>query len=219
MSQLTEQSNEFLSLALLYERNTLARRICHILVVANFFAVIGAITLGVSLWLLFSDQEQYVYFVTDNQGKVLTETPVSVPLYSNKEVLDFAVSATETATSYDHLNYRAELSKIREYFSDFAAKNYMNALEESNNMRTILQEKMILSGKVTGQPTQFSTRNIGENFVWDMSLPIKIDYLSQKRGFEQQLNAQVTVARVPRSRASSGIQVVQFILSPRGSAN
>lgn len=187
------------------------RKLSGLLVVA----FIANILLVLSALYVYTHRPEPQYFATDQSGRITKLHPLSEPVFSTSAVLQWANEAAVSAYTYNFVNYRKQLQKASDYFTPEGWKNFEAALQSSNNLKSVIQKKLVVSAVATGAPIIQQRGIISDRYAWKLQLPILVTYQSSSSQFQQALTITMIVTRVPVLNDPKGIAISQFIASAR----
>lgn len=215
-SQVEHHSDDDTSgLAIVMNRNNFYRdnfrRLSGLLVLT----FIANLVLAFLLIFIYTHRPSPQYFATDETGRITKLHPLSAPVFSTSAVLQWSNEAAVAAYTYNFVNYRQQLQKASNYFTPTGWENFERALQSSNNLKTVLERKLVVSAVATGAPIIQQRGAIAGRYAWKLQLPILVTYQSASSNYQQALTITMIVTRVPVLNDPKGIAISQFIASPR----
>ena len=203
------------SLEFIFSRNEFYKTAHHRVLVTTIVSLIFNVAMTTILLWLWMEKISPVYFPTDPNGRLLRELPLSEPIFSDAEVQRFAIKAAKAVTSFDYLNYRRDLQGARKYFTDKGFDNYIKALDESRNLTTVLDQRLVSRGELVGKVT-LKNSQIGGRHVWFVNVPMNIRYENQALTIIQPLELHLLIGRVPTTVSLQAMQIAQMWIEDRG---
>lgn len=143
------------------------------------------------------------YIPTSNAAAICKVVPVSEPFLTQAEVANFAVDAAVSMYTYDHQNYRKQVTDTTEkYFTPEYRNEYLTAFGDSKNLQVVVENYFVVTATTAGRPAQIvkvGTKSSGAYF-WKVQVPINVYYVSGRKKQEEKLLAEIEVLRTPASR-------------------
>ncbi len=152
------------------------------------------------------------------QPAASTATPqaaVTQPLkpISVQALVDLAKQATLSAFTYDYQNYANKLHETEQFFTNAGWKAYSHALEQSNNIKTVMHGSMIVSAALAGQPRLLRQHFFNGERAWQIQVPVRVLYQGKAQHVQQNLDVEVTIVPVA-DQLNKEIAVEQFVAKP-----
>lgn len=210
------QSYELYSegLSLVFSRNEFYRKAHHRVLTTLLVSLVFNAAMAVIVSWLWAEKIPPVYFPTDPSGGLLKELPLNQPVFSDDEVKNFAIKASKAITSLDYLNYRGDLQGARKYFTDRGFDNYIRALDDSRNLETVLDQRLVSRGELAGK-VNIRNAKAGGRHVWYIDVPMNIRYQNQNLKIVQPVTLHILVGRVPTTVALKAMQIAQIWIADR----
>ncbi len=203
------------ALVAIYLRNSFYRKKCFIALGLWLLSLIAIIFLvSIALYLIRNPTEP-VYFPADRAGRLIAEIPLNRANMSTEAVTAWTANALQRAWSYDFVNYRAQLQSAQQYFTEAGWREYIKALESSNNLLGLTGRKMIAIAKLAG-PLVLERQGLMSNGVmaWKFRARVLMEYLlppyNERSRFANPLNVTVVVRRQDVLQNSDGLGIVQL---------
>lgn len=157
------------------------------------------------------------YFATSADGRIIPLHPLSDPVVTDAELLQWVNEAIISAYSFNFINYRKELQDAAQYFTPEGWAQYQAGLRASRNLETVIAKKMVVSAVATGAP-QITDRGIlNGRYAWRIRMPILATFQSGTEKIQQPLTVNVLVVRVSTLDVPKGIAIAQFYAAERTS--
>lgn len=203
------------AIELVFARNAFYRRM-HFLVLAAF--ALALIVIALLIWCvvyLFKNPVHPLYFPTDNVGRLIKIIPVNTPNMSNDDVLKWTINGVQAAYSFDYINYRSQLQDAQKYFTSYGWRNYMNALNTSNNLLAVTQRKMISTAQIAGPAKLLAEGLLSGAYAWKYEMPVLVTYslppYDEQSKFYNPLIVTVIVQRQQPLQGYQGLGILQII--------
>lgn len=158
------------------------------------------------------------YFATSADGKLLKIDPLSRPGISKQELFQFAIEAATSSYTYDFVNYRNEFEKAREYYTSAGYNKLLKAIEESRNLKAVIERKLVTTARVTGTPQLDAEDPYGlapnGRYYWKLEMPMVVEYGNNNPAnyLRQNLIVKLTIVRVPIWESSRGIGISSIVV-------
>ncbi len=160
------------------------------------------------------------YFATSINGRITPLFPLNEPNQSDSAVLQWANQAAIAAFTYNFVNYRAELQASSGFFTAEGWDQFLNALQQSNNLEAIKAKKLIVSAVATRAPIILQKGILNGRFAWRVQMPLLVTYQSASEFSQQNLVVTMLITRVSTLNSPRGIGIAQFVSGPStGEAN
>jgi len=205
------------AMVLIFSRNAFYKRLHFLALAALVLIWIANIALLFMLNFIWKNPPKPLYFAADNAGRLIQNVPLNTPNMSIEEVKAWVKQAVEASTSYDFINYRAQLQGAQNYFTSFGWSNYMKALSESGNLRALTVRKQIVIGKVFGDMKILAQGILSGTYAWKFQMPLLVTYLTPPydgtAGTQtpNALSVTVIVARRNELEGYKGLGIVQMV--------
>ncbi len=164
---------------------------------------------------LITNRPEPVYFATSNDGKIIKLQPLTEPVISKAELLQWATVAATEANTYGFSDYRKRLEDASVYFTPGGWKEFQAALERSRNLETVISRKLVANAVATGAPIVTDQGVINGRYAWKIQLPLLITYESASTKIRQPVVVTMVVTRVSTLDTPKGIAIAQFYASER----
>jgi intracellular multiplication protein IcmL len=194
-------------------RNNFYRDSYRKVLAAILLLVVANLILGGVIFYMETHRPIPEYFATTAEGKIIPLYPLSRPVLSTPELLQWATVAATTANTFNFVNYRKELQEASVYFTPTGWKEYQDALKGSRNLETVITKKLTVSAVPTGAPIILDQRVINGAYKWKIQLPMLITYESSSTKITQPTLVTMLVTRVSTLEVPKGIAIDAFYMS------
>lgn len=160
---------------------------------------------------LFMKPAEVTYFATNGEGKLLELLPLKQPVQSVNEVLSWSTKAITDAYTFDFVNYRAQLQESRDLFTAEGWKGFQNALNDSGNLRSVVENKFVTTVVPRGAPVVVAEGYRNGSYAWKIEVPIMVTYQSSERRTNQSLLVEAVIVRRSELEHPRGIGIAQII--------
>lgn len=154
------------------------------------------------------------YFATSINGRITPLFPLSEPNQSDSAVLQWANQAAIAAFTYNFVNYRDELQASSGFFTAEGWDQFLNALQQSNNLDAVKAKKLIVSAVATRAPIILQKGVLNGSYSWRVQMPILVTYQSASEFSQQNNVVTMLITRVSTLNSPRGIGISQFVVGP-----
>jgi len=157
------------------------------------------------------------YFATNQDGSLKTYIPLYIPYVDDNTVLAMVKETVAGTFAYDFLNYRSSLQNMRSHFTPDGYQNFIDALEKSENLRTVLEKKFAVAPIFEGEPQILQQQILPatNTYAWRVQVPITLNYVSSQEQKRQPVLVTAVVTRVSSLISESSIAIASLILEDR----
>ena len=142
------------------------------------------------------------------------EIPLSKPNQSDISILTFANRAILSAFSYDYKNHEDALNASSKFFTKKGWKEFLIALENSNNIDVVIKNKLTVSATPIGSPIITNKGILKGVYSWRVVMPVIIKYQNSVESSTSKSSVTILITRTPRKDSSNGIGITQFVAAP-----
>lgn len=154
------------------------------------------------------------YFATSINGRITPLFALNEPNQSDSAVLQWANQAAIAAFTYNFVNYRAELQASSGFFTAEGWTQFLNALQDSNNLEAVKAKKLIVSAVATRAPIILQKGMLNGRYAWRVQMPILVTYQSASEFTQQSSVVTMLITRVSTLNSPRGIGIAQFVVGP-----
>ena len=176
-----------------------------------FFTVFIIIGLAVALIYEVTNPPPPQYFATDAEGRIIHLYPLDEPNLSQGALLQWANVAAVAVFSYDFVNYRENLQDASEFFTPDGWQNFMNALQDNDNLNAVLTKKLVVSAVATAAPVILQEGVLQGRYSWRVQMPMLVTYQSASQVTQQNLTVTMLITRISTLNSEKGIGIAQFV--------
>lgn len=180
-------------------------------------ALVLNILLASVLGYIIANPPEPKYFATSINGRIVPLVPLNLPNQSDPAVLQWANQAAIAAFSYNFVNYRDELQASSGFFTAEGWDQFLNALQQSNNLDAVKAKKLIVSAVATRAPIILQKGLLNGVYSWRVQMPILVTYQSASEFTQQNNVVTMLIMRVSTLNSPRGIGISQFVVGPAGS--
>lgn len=190
----------------------------------NYRKVVGVLLFAILIIFMLSGALIYVvthppaptYFATDAQGKIIKLKALDEPNLSTAALLQWSNLAAVAAFTYNFVNYRQELQAASEFFTPSGWEAFIQALNESNNLKAVIAKKLVVSAVATGAPVVLQEGVLDGRYAWRVQMPLLVTYQSASQVTQQNVVVTMLITRVSTLNSARGIGIAQFVVSTGG---
>jgi intracellular multiplication protein IcmL len=184
---------------------------------ALLFSVIMNVWLVIAAVYLYTYTPPPKYFATSIDGRYTPIVALDVANQSDASVLQWANQAAIAAYSYNFVNYREELRAASGFFTGEGWQQFVNALEQSNNLDAVKAKKLIVSAVATGAPIILQKGLLNGRYAWRIQMPVRVTYQSANEFTQNDNIITLLVTRVSTLNSPRGIGISQIVVAPASS--
>lgn len=194
-------------------RNNFYRDSYRRVLAALLLMLIINLVMAAALFYQLTHRPEPRYFATTSDGKVIRLYPLSAPVVSTAELLQWATVAATTANTYNFVNYRKEMQQASQFFTPSGWKKYQEELKGSRNLETVLTKKLTVNAVATGAPIILDQGVVHGQYKWKVQLPILVTYESSTTKISQPLLVTMLITRVSTLETPTGVAIDSFYMS------
>lgn len=154
------------------------------------------------------------YFATSINGRITPLFPLNEPNQSDSAVLQWANQAAIASFTYNFVNFRDELQASSGFFTAEGWTQFLNALQQSNNLDAVKAKKLIVSAVATRAPIILQKGLLNGVYSWRIQMPILVTYQSASEFSQQNNVVTMLITRVSPLNSPRGIGISQFVVGP-----
>jgi len=202
------------ALAVVQLRNQFYKDSQRKVMLALLVAILANFLLGGLLIYIITHPPAPKYFATSINGRITPLFPLNEPNQSDSAVLQWANQAAIAAFTYNFVNYRDELQASSGFFTAEGWDQFLNALQQSNNLDAVKAKKLIVSAVATRAPIILQKGILNGSYSWRVQMPILVTYQSASEFTQQNNVVTMLITRVSTLNSPRGIGIAQFVVGP-----
>jgi intracellular multiplication protein IcmL len=183
------------------------------LVIAVVFLLIIVATLISVVFYQIYNRPEPKYFASTVDGRIMQLFPLSDPMLSPAELLQWANRAAVAAYTYNFVNYRDAMQQLQNQFTPAGWKYYEDALRTSRTLEMVIAKKLIVSAVATGTPVILDQAVIDGKYAWKIQIPLLVTYQSPNEQTQQPMVVMMIISRVPTVDIPKGVAIISFVSS------
>ena len=195
-------------------RNSFYRDSYRRVLVVLLISIIINLTLAAVLVYMVTHPPLPQYFATSINGRITPLFALDEPNQSDSAVLQWANQAAIASFSYNFVNYREELQAASGFFTGAGWKQFLDALQESNNLDAVKAKKLIVSAVATRAPIILRKGVLNGRYSWRVQMPILVTYQSASEFSQSNNIVTMLIRRVSTLNSPRGIGISQFVVGP-----
>lgn len=160
-----------------------------------------------------------IVIATDHAGQYAEPPPLTGPIMTDPEIIDWTVKKMQAACSLGWLHYDEQLAALHTAFLDNGWAAYQAELDRKNVRKQLMHDRLDMGCNVT-HPGVISSKDIVDGrLVYRISAPFVTRYYGQNADLDREQNGTYTaiVARVPLTEKPNGWGIFSIIFSPPSS--
>lgn len=181
---------------------------------ALLFSIVINFVMASLLIYMITHPPEPKYFATSINGRITPLYPLDEPNQSDSAVLQWANQAAIAAFTYNFVNYRDELQASSGFFTADGWTQFLNALQQSNNLDAVKAKKLIVSAVATRAPIILQKGLLNGVYSWRVQMPILVTYQSASEFSQQNNVVTMLITRVSTLNSPRGIGIAQFVVGP-----
>lgn len=160
---------------------------------------------------------QFRYILTNAEGKVFPQVPLSQPNHDDQFIVDWTIDAVTRLYSFDFVNYRQQFQEAQRNMTTVGWQSFEEAMKISGNFNAVIGNKYVTTAVPTGPGRVIKKGDFNGRHAWKVEFPMLISYRSSARDSQgrlrvtnQPLSMTVTVIRQPvfLNEAGLGIRAI-----------
>jgi len=184
------------------------------LITLTLISALTNVALVMMLGYIVSHPPEPKYFATSINGRITPLFALNAPNQSDSAVLQWANQAAIAAFSYNFVNYRSELQASSGFFTAEGWTQFLDALQQSNNLEAVKAKKLIVSAVATRAPIILQKGILNGRYAWRIQMPLLVTYQSASEFSQQNSVVTMLVTRVSTLNSPRGIGIDQFVVGP-----
>ncbi len=185
-----------------------------------FMLSLGICVFSIAVAVVFSGKKvPPVYIPVSEDGRLIQSFSLKEPSFPNKEIMSsnvkaFALEGIRKFYTLDYLNYTDQIFEAQPFFTVRGWNRTIKAFEESQNLNTILQQKIIVNMVPLGPPVILDERVVDGRLGWALEIPAQLKYIThdgKSQGFIQKGKFKLTILRISLVESPKGIGIDQLI--------
>jgi intracellular multiplication protein IcmL len=105
------------------------------------------------------------------------------------------------------------LQSASEFFTPDGWNQFIGALNSSNNLKAVLDKKLVVSAVAIGAPVILDQGVLNGTYTWTVQMPMLVTYQSASQNAEQKIVVKIVVQRISTLNSARGIGIASFVAS------
>lgn len=160
-----------------------------------------------------------IYLPVSADGRLIQSFSLSKPSFEDKElmvstVMQWAVEGVRKFYTLDYINYTDQIFEAQPFFTIRGWNRTFTAFESSQNLNTVIAQKMIVNMIPMGPPSIIDERIIDGRLAWAVEFPAQLRYIphdGRSQGFVQTGTFKLVIMRVALVDSAKGIGIDQLV--------
>ncbi len=169
------------------------------------------VLLGVAIVYKYTHPAKPQYFATNAVGRMIKWHPLTDPVVPNDFVIQWATNATRKAFALDYIHYKQQLQDAASSFTPEGWRYFVASLRKSNNLKTLINLKMVSNAAITGAPRITNQAVVDGRYAWVVKVPILVTYQNGQRSIPMPMIVTEVVVRMPVQKDPERIAINNFL--------
>ena len=193
------------------QRNAFQQRLTRRLAVSNIIlGTLVAALVGDRIWFGHHPPAPQI-ILTDSHGNQIEATPLSDPVMSDADLVDWVAKAAIAPYNFDYIHYRDTFtSYVKPYFTNDGWNGVVSNMKASKNIEEVVKASMVVEGVVRRPPALVDSAVVGGVANWTFEVPILVSFRNTNAMREQRITAKPVVTRVAPTFHPQGIAVDSY---------
>lgn len=166
-----------------------------------------------SIYYAYMHPPEANYYITSFNGQVEKIADIHEPNTSDSVVKQWSNIAVIDIFTYDFVNYERALQQVSQYFTDDGWSSFLNTLNNSNNLPTVISKKLVVSAVAIKPPLILMKGMLNGVYSWRIQIPVLVTYQSASEFIQQTVLINLLVTRISTLENPKGIGIEQFVVS------
>lgn len=137
------------------------------------------------------------YFAATSDGRIIQVHPLTDPSLADDRVLQWTADAVRKSFAWDFIHWRRQLQDASENYTPYGWKNFQIQLKDSNNLNTLISQKMVAEMQLTGAPEVVRKGVISGHYAWNIRIPALLKFVGKDKTIPVPTMLTVIVLREP----------------------
>ena len=134
--------------------------------------------------------------LTDSHGNQIEATPLSDPVMSDADLVDWVARAAVAPYNFDYIHYRDTFTRdVRPFFTVNGWNGVMNNLKASKNIDEVVKDSMVVEGVGRRPPALVDSSVVDGVANWTFEVPILVSFRNTNAQREQRITVKLLVTR------------------------
>lgn len=180
--------------------------------VTMMLAVISVVMAAMNGYLAWQVTHPPVKYFSTEDGRVIPLVPLDQPGWTQNDAVAFGSRTLMEALNLDFVHYRAQLSGVAPRFSADGYSSFIRALESSNVLSTVRNNRMNLTAS-TGAGVVVKSGHLQDGtFIWVIQYPVRLRLIGQDSARpELAFTFEITIQRTDPRLKPAGMEIRQLV--------
>ncbi len=170
-----------------------------------------ALLVSVSLNVVLATRKaERDYFAVDQAGRITPIVALSEPYVTPTFLLNWVTDTVTKAYSFDAKNMQRQIGDLQPLFTPDGYNQYVGSLQSAGILDLVRKELLIVSATPTGTPVINRTGQFDGAVIWEVQVPVLVQYRSSGKSAEKRLLVDLVVVRRNTIESAVGIGVSRF---------
>jgi len=160
--------------------------------------------------ILATKRAERDYFAVDQAGRITPIVALSEPYVTPTFLLNWVSETVTRAYSFDANNMQRQIGDLQPLFTPDGYQQYVNSLQSAGILDLVRKELLIVSATPTGTPVINRTGQFQGTAIWEVQVPVLVQYRSAGKAAEKRLLVDIVVVRRNTLESPVGIGVSRF---------
>lgn len=166
---------------------------------------------GHTIWRETRPAER-VYFATNGMSEPVRMAPLSEPVVTNADLLEWTKSAVVAAYTMNFYEYRQQAEVAKRNFTTEAWDSWSSSFVTAGNLEKLVKSQMLSTAVLTSAPAIREETVIDGVRWWIIEFPFVQTFVNSALDLPSRLMALVRVKRTPDPRYPRGIVIDQLVV-------
>lgn len=177
----------------------------------SFPILLIALFISVALNVILATRKaERDYFAVDQTGRITPIVALSEPYVTTPFLLNWVSETVTRAYSFDAQNMQRQIGDLQPLFTNDGYQQYVGSLQSAGMLDLVRKELLIVSATPISVPVINRTGLLNGQMVWEVQLPVLVQYRSAGKSAEKKLMVEVIVVRRNTIESPVGIGVSRF---------
>jgi intracellular multiplication protein IcmL len=153
------------------------------------------------------------YFPATADGRIIKMHSLSKAVYPDDYVMQWAADSVRKAFSLDYIHWKEQLQDALTNFTASGRRNFIDALKKTNDLKTLVDLKMVSNIKITGAPQVMIKTVTAGHYAWNINIPMLLTFTNGSKTINLPMSVTVIVLRESAEYYPQKIAINNFFAS------
>lgn len=193
--EMSDKKKNYKGLEMVMMRNVFYRDHYYFSLLAVVLMLVINTALALMIVYKWQHPAQPQYFATTAEGQIIKVHALDDPAVSDDFVVQWASNALRKSFNLDYIHWRNQLQEAQSNFTPDGWNYFSEALKQSNNLKTLVELKMISNLEMTGAPEIVTKAVVGGHYAWNIKIPTLLTFTNATRTIKTPITFTVIVLR------------------------